>query len=315
MGYCETINRLERSRKGVTMIKLIGKYRNGNYDVKIYDDGTKIRETEDDEFIPSFSENCDVLLTSKCQQLCKFCYEGCTPEGKHSEIDLDSPFINSLHPYTELAINGNDMDHPQLVRFLEKLKEKEVIANMTVNQFQFEKNLGLIKNLQERGLLHGIGISLLKADEKLIQSIKQVRNAVLHTICGILSKDDIEFLKDNGIKILVLGYKDLERGHDFKESNGDLIKANTEYLDSVLEKMPEWFNVVSFDNLALTQLGVRRIMTDNEWDEFYMGDDGQYTFYVDLVRKEFARNSLSKNRHPMGDMTIDEMFDIVRNEK
>ena len=297
------------------MPKLLGQYRNGNYNVKIYDDGTKIRETEEDDFIPAYSESIDCKLTSKCNQKCQWCYEGCSPDGKHAEIDLDSKFVNSLHPYTEIALNGNDMDHPQLVKFLEKLKEKRLIANITVNQWQFEKNIELIKRLQDDGLLHGIGISLLKADQKLLDNIKQVKNSVLHTICGILTKEDIDFLKGNDIKILILGYKDLKRGHDFKEGNNDAIVSNTEYLNSVIDKMPEWFNVVSFDNLAIEQLDVRRVMTDSEWDEFYMGDDGQYTFYIDLVAKEFAKNSLSQNRHPMGDMTIDEMFDIVRKEK
>ena len=34
-------------------MKILGRYRNGNYDVTLLSDGTKIRETEDDEFIPA----------------------------------------------------------------------------------------------------------------------------------------------------------------------------------------------------------------------------------------------------------------------
>ena len=34
-------------------------YKNGNYIVTILSDGTKIRRTEDNEFIPAFSENVD----------------------------------------------------------------------------------------------------------------------------------------------------------------------------------------------------------------------------------------------------------------
>ena len=47
------------------MLKLLGVYKNGNYTVKILSDGTKIRETNEDEFIPSFAENCDVKITDK----------------------------------------------------------------------------------------------------------------------------------------------------------------------------------------------------------------------------------------------------------
>ena len=41
-------------------------YKNGNYIVTILNDGTKIRQTKDDEFIPAFAENCDVKITDKC---------------------------------------------------------------------------------------------------------------------------------------------------------------------------------------------------------------------------------------------------------
>ena len=62
------------------MIEEIGEYRNGNYNVTIYEDGTKVRATKDDEFIPAFAENCDVKITDKCSVGCPFCYEGC-PEA------------------------------------------------------------------------------------------------------------------------------------------------------------------------------------------------------------------------------------------
>ncbi len=293
-------------------MKLLGKYTNGNYKVMIFDDGTKIRETEENEFIPAFSENCDVKLTDKCKMGCQFCYEGCTPSGKHAEIDFSSRFFESLHPYTELALNGNDMDHPQLVELLEVLKEKKVIANITLNQYQLYDNQELVYELQRDGLVHGIGVSLVKADDSLVELLKRYDNVVLHTICGILSKDDIDKLKDKGIKILILGYKNLQRGVSYKEKNNDEMTKNRMYLYNVLDKMTEWFKVVSFDNLAIEQLNVRRIMTDDQWDEFYMGDDGQYTFYIDLVKKEYAMNSLATERFQIGDKNVDEMFAHVR---
>ena len=47
-------------------MKTLGVYRNGNYTVRILQDGTKIRETEYEEFIPAFAENCDCKITDKC---------------------------------------------------------------------------------------------------------------------------------------------------------------------------------------------------------------------------------------------------------
>lgn len=36
-------------------MELLGRYKNGNFKTTILSDGTKIRETEDDEFIPAFA--------------------------------------------------------------------------------------------------------------------------------------------------------------------------------------------------------------------------------------------------------------------
>ena len=56
-------------------------------------------------------------------------------------------------------------------------------------------------------------------------------------------------------------------------------------------------------------------MSDKEWEEFYMGDDGGFTFYIDLVAGTFSKNSLSMDRYEIGDKNIDEMFNQIRNHK
>ena len=69
---------------------------------------------------------------------------------------------------------------------------------------------------------------------------------------------------------------------------------------------------MSFDNLALEQLNVRRLLTDEQWNEFYSGDDGTFTFFINLVDGYFAKNSLSLVKYPIGDLSMDEMFDTIR---
>lgn len=292
-------------------MKAIGSYQNGNYYVTIFNDGTKIRIGDCDEFVPSFSENCDCKLTEVCSQGCMFCYEGCTPNGMHAEIDFNSNFFKSLHPYTELSINGNDMDHPHMLEFLSFLKEKNVIANITVNQNQLRKNFNYIRGLQYNGLIHGIGVSLVQPST-LMDDISKLNNCVVHTIVGILSEKDVLELKDKGIKILLLGYKNLQRGIDYKNNNSENIEINRKYIYDNLYEIPKWFESVSFDNLAIEQLNAKRIVDDDKWEEIYMGNDGQYTFYIDLVKKEYAVNSVAKNRFPIEEKSVDEMFNHIR---
>lgn len=287
-------------------------YKNGNYTVVILQDGTKIRKTNDDEFIPSFAENCDVKITDKCSIGCPWCYEGCTKEGKHGNL-FKYKFIETLHPYTEMALNGNDLNHPQLEEFLNFLKTKKVFANITVHQKQFINNYDFIKRLIDNKLIYGVGISYNHYNQDFINKIKEIPNAVLHTINGILSEDDINKLKGNNLKVLVLGYKYLQRGISYSDDNQYIIDKNWKYLKEELPKIiaNNYFQLISFDNLSLNQLDVKRLLSDKEWEEFYMGDDGKYTFYIDMVKGEFSKNSIASERYPIGDKTIDEMFNFI----
>lgn len=293
------------------MLKLLGVYKNGNYTVKILSDGTKIRETNDDEFIPSFAENCDVKITDKCDGGCPFCYEGCTPNGKHGDI-LNYKFLDTLHPYTELAINGNDLSHPDLIHFLKKMREKKIIVNMTVNQIHFEKHFSFIDSLVYNNLIYGLGVSLREPTEDFVNKIKTFPNAVIHVINGILSEEDYEILKDNDLKMLILGYKYLRRGVDYYNSFEDSVQKKMTWLHGNLGEMLSHFNVISFDNLAIEQLDVKRLLNAEQWAEFYMGDDGKFTFYIDMVEGTFGKNSLTTVRYPIMD-SIDKMFQKILN--
>ena len=241
----------------------------------------------------------------------------CTPNGEHANFYDFENFIDSLHPYTEIALNGNDMSHPQLVGFLKKLKDNKVIPNITVNQKHFMKYYNYIKALVDSKLIYGIGVSLTDSnDVEFIQKIKTLPNAVVHTICGITTIEDYEILIDNKIKILVLGYKSIGRGQEYGNNNYDKIRDNMCLLGGFIYALLKSNKdiLISFDNLALKQLYIKSMLSEDEWNSFYMGDDGQYTFYVDLVNKTFSRNSLSEIKYDTKDMTIDEMFDIVRKE-
>lgn len=82
---------------------------------------------------------------------------------------------------------------------------------------------------------------------------------------------------------------------------------------ALLLELIKHFQVVSFDNLAVCQLDVKRLMTDKEWKEFYMGNDGQFTMYIDLVKREFAKSSTATERYPLLE-DIKPMFKKVRRE-
>lgn len=291
---------------------LLGKYKNGSYFVSIHSDGTKIRTAPDDEFIPAFAENSDVTISEYCDGDCPYCYAGCSKKGKHCDFGKYERLLNSLHPYTELAINGNDLSHPQLEEFLVRMKNQNIIVNMTVNQLHFERHIGYIQSLVDRELIHGLGISLRDATPEFVNLVKQFPNAVIHVINGLFSASDLQVLRDRNLKLLILGYKNLGRGVKYYNMDRDGIIAKQIWLKQSLEFVLRMFKVVSFDNLALEQLDVRRLLTDEEWEEFYMGDEAKFTFFMNLVQGYFAGNSLTEKHYPIGNLTVDEMFDIIR---
>lgn len=286
-------------------------YRNGNYTVCIMDDGTKIRRTDEEEFKPAFAENVDVKITSKCSIGCKFCYENCRTDGEHASL-FKYKFIETLHPYTEIALNGNDLDHPELYDFLLYLKSRKVFPNLTVHQYQFMNNYDKLTEWIDEKLIYGLGVSYSYCSEWFIQALKGIPNAVLHTINGLLTEEGIEDLSDKGLKLLILGYKNLGRGMYYLDDHIVKINNNQIMLQNRLEDLPNHFKVVSFDNLALEQLNVKSLLTKEEWSEFYMGDDGKFTFYIDMVAGKFAKNSLSQERFDICDLSIDEMFSKIR---
>ena len=295
-------------------MELLGRYKNGNFVTTILSDGTKIRETKDDEFIPSFAENMDIKLTNKCDGGCAWCHEGSSINGKHGDI-LNEKFIDTLHPYQEIAIGGGDAtSHPDLIPFLQKLKEKKVIANMTVNQIHFEKKHELIKKLVDEKLIYGLGVSLVNPTKHFIELIKQYPNAVIHVINGVLKPSDIKALENNNLKMLILGYKHLRRGNEYFEEEQNDIETKQQWLYENLEDIIQKFKVVSFDNLAIEQLDVKRLLTQEEWDEFYMGDDGKVTYYIDMVERKFAQSSTAPfdKRYDLLD-SVDDMFKVITN--
>ena len=295
-------------------MKRFVRYQNGNYTVIIdTQTGTKIRENNFDFFKADFPESMDIKITNRCDMGCAMCHENSTKDGLHGDI-MSEGFIDKLHPYTELAIGGgNPLEHPDLVPFLEKCKKLELIPSMTVNQFHFMKNKNLLKHLVEQRLIYGLGISLAHITDEFIAAVKEFPNAVIHVINGIVHPIQLEALANNGFKILILGYKEFRRGEVMYQHQSAAIEQLKQMLYDRLPEVikNEWFEVVSFDNLAIKQLDAQRLMSNEDWEQFYMGDDGSATMYVDMVNREFAKSSTSTERYPLEDDIVT-MFEKIR---
>lgn len=291
------------------------KYTNGNYNVTLsLKDGTKIRETEEDEFIPSRPESIDIKITNKCDIGCPFCHENSIAEGQHA--DLDASWINTIPYGTEIAVGGgNALCHPDLVPFLIKLRGLGCVPSITVNQKHFIESYSFIRFLQCCHLVYGVGVSITgMPTEELIAKLKETPNVVCHVIAGVITEKQLDTLSDNGLNLLILGYKDIRRGSSYKRSHN--VNKN---IDMLKNNLPRYikdhsFSKIAFDNLALEQIEWQNFVSENEYKNKYMGNEGSFTFYIDAVNKEYAvSSSMPGTRKQIMSKTITEMFKDVRN--
>lgn len=308
------------------MDKIIS-YQNGNYMVTLnLENGSKTRENDLDYFKADFPECCDYKITNCCPfGNCQFCHENSTKDGKHGDIlgEQGIKVLESFHEYSELAIGGGDpLSHPDLIPFLRKCKELNLIPNMTVHQFAFMKNQELIEQLVNEKLIYGIGVSLVDPlQPQFLKTISKYPNLVLHVINGIVTMDTLRALKNRNLKILILGYKTVRRGEEYikedwaKELVANKQKAIYNNLGRMIDE--KWFSVISFDNLAIKQLEPKRLMSEEDWNTMYMGEDygnmSSASMYIDAVEMQFARNSCDvNNRYDVGDKTVTEMYQFLR---
>jgi hypothetical protein len=264
----------------------------------------------DDEFHPAFAENVDVHTSNRCDNGCAMCYANCTKDGEFGKLS-GWHFLETLHKGTEMALNLNFPMADDFWDLLRYLKTQGIITNVTVNQNHFMKYGNVIEQMYNEGLIRAIGVSLTTPTPKFIEQIKKYPNAVIHVINGLFTESQYNVLKDNGLKVLILGYKDVGRGVEFHKTENPYIDKNQKWLYNNLKDMTKHFKVLSFDNLSLNQLEVRRLLTDEQWAEFYGGDDGTFTFFINLVEGYFSKNSLSEVKYPIGDLSMDEMFEII----
>lgn len=298
-------------------MEIISSYINGNTQVDILSDGTKSRTINGDSAAVIHPESLDVKITNYCDAGCNFCHERSTISGKHADLDKLSEILSSLPSGVEIAIGGgNPLAHPDLLPFLVRCKNQGLICNLTVNQkhiFTFRKEL---INLIQDKLIYGLGISYLsiKYLNDIAPLINITDNIVFHVIMGINKLSDIETLNsyclsfNKKCKILVLGYKHYGFGINYYIKNKNIEDNKYQWYTGLADNFGDKNLILSFDNLAISQLNLKRYFTEDAWRQFYMGDDFVYTMYVDAVEQTYAPSSTSPSRYSFNNYSLLEFF-------
>lgn len=289
---------------------VITEYKNGNADIKLYDDGTRVIEY-DDVLNLDTPLNIDIKVNSQCdfgmnpktgKAFCDFCHESATTNGKECDYELLKDKLNNLPKGIELAIGGNNIT-PNLYHFISWCYDMGYIVNLTVNQGHLKRDLIMLNKLIDNGLIKGLGVSYRSALKFSVpEEILNYEHTVFHVICGIDSFSNVASLINNGVnKILLLG----EKNFGYNKGRVDLTTRKHKEWYWWVHKLFSMFNVVSFDNLALEQLNIKRFFTNNNWEVF---NQGEHSCFVDSVNGYFHPSSRSYDKIDWNTISLKDYF-------
>lgn len=300
--------------------RLINSYRNGNSTVFIYDDGTRRRETDGDEFIPSFADNIYIKITEKGDGKSGF-FET-KEDGESAKLMAGiyplEAFIEKLRPRTELNIEDELVLYPDILELLVYLRKRSVTAHITVSQEGFLRNYHRLMGWSERHLINDINIIVSDTEDELfLEKVRHFTNIVLCVVNGVFDGTDLDNLVDKKLKLKILGYQDQYKTiKDFGENVDQEIQWNKDWLkNNLTDELLGRFKTVLFDSSAAEQLDIKNTLAleEGKWQEFYIPSSNRFSFYIDAVNRVFSKNKFSKNKHSMEDTwTADKMFRELR---
>lgn len=310
--------------------KIIGQYKNGNYTTTLYSDGSRDRVTEGDSFIPSFPESIELKITDK--------YDGEFPwfssikskkksDAKLMETELNPiSYLKSIKPLTEVTISGGYLDHPEIINLLFYLKKKNIPVKIVIGQDYFYGNdhrkYHRLLGWQKRGLMSRLGVILTDSeDTDFIYHLSEFNDPTVIVTVGVFNGIDLDNLEGRGFNLLIKGYASSENNKEYTEKHSKDIEYNRDWLVKNIDSefLPA-FKSVSFDNLAISQLGLnddRFTKKDEDHSGFYFAVDGDFSLYIDLLKSEFSSSEYSKERYPIDErmITVDRMFRELRKRR
>lgn len=277
------------------------RYKNGNAVVSLdLRDGTRIIEYPDNEPLTLQTPlNVDIRVSTQCPYgydtvtqkfTCAFCHESALVAGQECDYDvLQETLVGQNLPRgTEIALGVNEVTD-NLIKFVKNLWQHGLVVNITMNE-RYITEFGDVGLLKLKPYIFGLGISYrsLQGCLSLPDWIADYPHTVIHVINGI---DDFDNVKELGVKyrkLLVLGEKDF----GFNRGKVDLTTPRHQQWKVNIMQLTKVFNIVSFDNLGLQQLGIRGKITDEEYKSFYQGE---HSMYINAVEQYFAPSSRTRN--------------------
>lgn len=261
----------------------------------------------------TYPELVDVKITNKCSYGCEFCYQSSTPNGLHADWSNIQRIFNKLQDWGvfEVAIGGGEpTEHPDFADILEICwEDHEITPNFTTFGVKWLKDIRKVEAVKKYA--GGIGVSVhsvrdLSKVQKIAEAINgsadnlgsgwQNPNSVSilpqHVVGTCAMDDTIELINHcwhNNYPILLLGYKDVGFGFDYRTNT-------TEGMDMAIKltldrAQKKGYGVsLSVDTAFVDQypelidlLGINRILTSSP--------EGKFSMYWDAVENKIGPSS------------------------
>ena len=250
----------------------------------------------------------DIKITNACSMGCKFCYQDSVPDGKHSAINYYeiANYLRSLG-VLEAAIGGGEpLEYSDFWNLIHMLNNYGIIANVTT---RIPNKIDVDKLSQFGGV--GYSCESAKIAEAMFKKLGMekgkyspwTKKLVLHIVLGATPINEmvklISLAKEYYVEVLLLSYKDVGRGKDFKPFDySNIVEVLKENFYS---KEYEWWDgpKLGIDTPLVDLIGNDLCKFLNVNEKFMSPGEGNFSLYIDFVQKKMGKSSYG-----------DELFDL-----
>lgn len=273
----------------------------------------------------------DLKITDFCPFNCPFCYQGSTLKGTDADLGYlleVFDFLNGQNVFEVVLGGGEPTLHKHFSSILLELYKRKFTVGLTTKNKYFYKHFPEYEKFDDKETKYiYIGLSFSNAEiikeiidnmVEYLRKIKGYENFVFtirpHLIEGVdfrngqelndlIDKFSFSSFKKNYLSIvydgvLLLGYKFVERGKNYA------VNFDKESIEEYL------FHLKKKDFVSDKGIGVLvdSVIVEN-YPRVFEGNlffrEGEYTFYIDAVKKEISISSFSSEKFPFSDLDKD----------
>lgn len=221
------------------------------------------------------------------------CYQGSTTNGNHAKLDKIETIIRTLsdNEVFEIAYGGGEpTSHPDFIKILKYTREHHIIPNFTTRNIKWlHEHLGEIADI--------IGSFAYSVDSqhkiRELATICDFYDVSHHKVCiqYVLGANHISALRyiieqcsEYRFSLTLLGFKQQERGANFRQHNYD------EWFDIVTKSIEDkYYCKIGIDTALASQY--KTLLEERVPKWLYHTDEGRFSWYIDAVNNKMGPSS------------------------